>query len=149
LKLHASKCVLFETTVRYYGWLVSKDGVHFDPKNTEALHTMREPQTGADFAQYIAAVKWMRSAIHNYSKGIVPLPTALATVFEGKYRRTKNFAAALSLIHLWGPEEQADFNDLQAAIMESMTLAFPDPDKMFCVLPDASDRFYDGLLKQT
>jgi hypothetical protein len=32
--------------------------------------------------------------------------------------------------------------------MDSMTLAFPDPDKRICVLTDASDRFYAGLLTQ-
>jgi RNase H-like domain found in reverse transcriptase len=32
--------------------------------------------------------------------------------------------------------------------MESMTLAFPDPDKRICVLTDASDRFYAGLVTQ-
>jgi hypothetical protein len=29
-----------------------------------------------------------------------------------------------------------------------MTLAFPDPDKRICVLSDASDRFYAGLVTQ-
>jgi hypothetical protein len=32
--------------------------------------------------------------------------------------------------------------------MESMTLAFPHPDKSICVLTDASDRFYAGLVTQ-
>jgi hypothetical protein len=32
--------------------------------------------------------------------------------------------------------------------MGSMTLAFSDPDKRFCVLTDASDRFYAGLVTQ-
>jgi RNase H-like domain found in reverse transcriptase len=32
--------------------------------------------------------------------------------------------------------------------MESMTLAFPDPDNRICVLTDASDRFYAGLVTQ-
>jgi hypothetical protein len=32
--------------------------------------------------------------------------------------------------------------------MDSMTLAFPDPDKMICVLTDASDRFYSVLETQ-
>jgi RNase H-like domain found in reverse transcriptase len=32
--------------------------------------------------------------------------------------------------------------------MESMTLAFPDPDKRICVLADASDRFYASLVTQ-
>jgi Reverse transcriptase (RNA-dependent DNA polymerase) len=40
LKLHASKCVLFATTVRYFGRFITKDGVRFDPKNMEALQTM-------------------------------------------------------------------------------------------------------------
>jgi Reverse transcriptase (RNA-dependent DNA polymerase) len=40
LKLHASKCVLFETTVRYCGRFITKDGVRFDPNNMEALQTI-------------------------------------------------------------------------------------------------------------
>jgi RNase H-like domain found in reverse transcriptase len=69
-------------------------------------------------------------------------------VFEGESRRTKKAAAAMSLLHLWGPEEQAAFKDLQAAIMDSMTLAFPDPDKRICVLTDAFDPLYAGLVTQ-
>jgi RNase H-like domain found in reverse transcriptase len=148
LKLHASKCVLFATTVRYCERSITKDGVRFDPKNMEALQTMKEPQNGADLEQYAAAINWMRSAIPNYSKRVAPLQAALAKVFEGKSRRTKKAAAAVSLLHVWGPEEQAAFKDLQAAIMKSVTLAFPDPDKRICVLTDSSDRFYAGLMTQ-
>jgi RNase H-like domain found in reverse transcriptase len=148
LKLHASKCVLFATTVRYCGRLITKDGVRFDSKNMEALQTMQEPQNGADLFQYVAAVNWMRSAIPNYSKRVDPLQAAMAKVFEGKSRRTKKAAAAVSLLHLWGPEEQAAFKDLQTAIIKSMALAFLDPDKRVCVLTDASNRFYAGLVTQ-
>jgi hypothetical protein len=90
----------------------------------------------------------MQSAITNYSKRVAPLQAALAKVFEGKSRRTKNAAAAVSVLHLWGPKEQAAFKDLQVAIMESMTMAFPDPEKRICVLEVASDRFYAGLVTQ-
>jgi RNase H-like domain found in reverse transcriptase len=128
--------------------LITKDGVRFDPKNMEAMQTLQEPHNGADLVQYVAAVNWMRSAIPNYSKCVAPLQAGLAKVFEGKSRRTKKAAAAVSLLHLWGPEGQAAFKDLQAAIMESMTLAFLDPDKRICVLTDASDRFYAGLVAQ-
>jgi predicted DNA-binding transcriptional regulator YafY len=95
----------------------------------EALQMMREQQNGVDLVQYVAAVNWVRSAIANHSKRVAPLQAALAKVFEDKIRRAKTSAAAVSLLHLWGPEEQAAFKDLQAAIMESMRLAFPDPDK--------------------
>jgi hypothetical protein len=56
LNLHASKCVLLATTMRYCGRLITKDGVRFDPKNMEALQTMQEPQDGADLVRYVAAV---------------------------------------------------------------------------------------------
>jgi hypothetical protein len=112
LKLHASKCVLFASTVRYCGRLITNDGVRFDPKNMEALQTMQQPQNGADLVQYVAAVNWMRSAIPNYLKRVAPLQAALAKVFEAKSRRTKKAAAAVSLLHLWGPKEQAALKDL-------------------------------------
>jgi hypothetical protein len=48
-KLYASKCVLFATTVRYCGRLITKDGVRFDLKNMEALQTMCEPQNSTGF----------------------------------------------------------------------------------------------------
>jgi hypothetical protein len=54
---------------------------------------------------------------------MAPLQAALAKVFEDKSRRTKKAAAAVSLLRLWGPEEQAAFKDLQAAIMALLTLA--------------------------
>jgi hypothetical protein len=90
----------------------------------------------------------MRIAIINYSKRVAPLQAAQAKVFKDKCRRTMKSAATVSLLDLWGQEEQAAFKDLQAAIMESITLAFPDPDKRICVLTDASDRFYAGLMTQ-
>jgi hypothetical protein len=114
----------------------------------EALQTMQEQHNGAVLVQYVAAVNWMRSAIHNYSKRLAPFQEALAKAFEGKSRRTKKSAAAVSLLHLYRPEEQEVFKDLQAAIIESMTFAFPDPGKRICVLTDASDRFYAGLVTQ-
>jgi RNase H-like domain found in reverse transcriptase len=149
LKLHASKCVLFATTVRYCGRLITKDGVRFYPKNRAALQIMHEPQNSADLLQYVATVNWMRCAIPSYSKRVAPLQAALAKVFEDKSRRTKKTAATVSLLHLWGSEEQAALKDLQAAaIMESMTLSFPDPDKRICYLTDAFDLFYAGFMTQ-
>jgi hypothetical protein len=66
---------------------------------------------------------------------------------EGKRRRAKKTAVAVSLLHLWGLEEQAAFKDFLEAIMKSMTLAFPGSGKRICVLTDASDRFYAGLVR--
>jgi RNase H-like domain found in reverse transcriptase len=112
------------------------------------LPTMQQPQNGADLVPYVAAVSCTRSAIPNYSKGVAPPQAALAKLLDGKSRRTKKAAAAVSLPHLLGPEKQAAFKDLQAAIMESMMLSFPDPGRRILVLTNASDRFHAGLVTQ-
>jgi hypothetical protein len=39
-KLHASKYVMFESTVRYCGRFIIKEEVSFDPKNMKALQTV-------------------------------------------------------------------------------------------------------------
>jgi Reverse transcriptase (RNA-dependent DNA polymerase) len=67
LKLHASKCVLFATTVRYCERFITNE-----PKSMEALKTMQEPQNGADLVQYGAAVNWMRSATRS-TRSVWPL----------------------------------------------------------------------------
>jgi hypothetical protein len=46
-----------------------------------------------------------------------PPKAALSKVLQGKSRRTKKAAAAVSLLLLRGLEEQAAFKDLQSAIM--------------------------------
>jgi hypothetical protein len=53
---------------------------------------------------------------------LAPLQATLAKVFEGKSRRTKKAASTVSLLHLWGPEDQAVFKNLQAAIMKCFAL---------------------------
>jgi Reverse transcriptase (RNA-dependent DNA polymerase) len=100
LKLHARKCVLFATTVRYCGRFITKDGVRFDPKNMKALQTMQQPQNGSDLVHYVAAVNWMRRAIPSYSNRVASLQATLSKVFVGKSRRTKKAAAAVPLLHL-------------------------------------------------
>jgi hypothetical protein len=136
LKLHASKCVLFATTVRYFGRLITKDGVRFDPKNMEALQTMQEPQNGADVAQYVAAVNLMRSAIRNYSKRVAPLQATLTKVFEGKSRRTKKDAAALSLLHLW-----------RASGFQRFTSSYHEVNEVGIPRPRQEDLCLDGCLR--
>jgi hypothetical protein len=75
---------VFAAKVKNCGTLITKDGVRFDPKHMEALHTVHEPQSGADLVQYVAKVKWMQSTISKYSKRVVTLQAILAKVFDGK-----------------------------------------------------------------
>jgi RNase H-like domain found in reverse transcriptase len=129
-------------------WKVYNQGWNtFRPKEHGGDADNARAAERADLIQYVVALNWIRSAIPNYSNHVACRQAAIAK-FEGESRRTKKAAAAVSLLHPCGPEEQAAFKYLQAAIMDSMTLAFLDPDKRICILTDASDRFYAGLVTQ-
>lgn len=45
LKLSPDKCKFFQTSVRYLGHIVSRDGVSIDPEKVQALKTWPTPQT--------------------------------------------------------------------------------------------------------
>jgi hypothetical protein len=126
LKLHASKCVLFASTVRYCGRVITKDGLRFDPKNMEALQTTQEPQNSADLVQYVAAVNWMRRAIPNYSKRVAPLQAALAKVLDGKSRRTKKAGAAVAATPL-GTRVASSFHRFTSSYHEFNDVGNPRP----------------------
>jgi hypothetical protein len=64
--------------VRNFGRLITKNGVHFDPKNMVMLQTMREPQNGAP--RKICQLDANNDTQH--SKRMAPLQAALAKVFE-------------------------------------------------------------------
>jgi hypothetical protein len=98
--------------------------------------------------QYVAAVNWMRSAIPNFAERVSPLQAVLNKVFDGKTRRTKKAARAVALEQLWGDGAREAFKDIQTVIADSMTMAYPDPSKRICVLTDASERFYAGIVTQ-
>jgi hypothetical protein len=47
---------MFASMMRFFGRLITKEGVRFDPKNMQALQTMRELQNDATLVQYVAPV---------------------------------------------------------------------------------------------
>jgi hypothetical protein len=84
--------------VDHYGWCALR------PKEYgSTIQTTCKPQNSADLVQYVAAVNWMRSSIPNCSKRVAPLKAELAKLLEGNSRKTKKYAAVVSLLHLWGP----------------------------------------------
>jgi Reverse transcriptase (RNA-dependent DNA polymerase) len=97
LKLHARKCVLFTKTARWYGRLISGNGVKFDPARLQGLLDMPCPTSGADLQQFTCALNWMRSSMPMYNALISPLNLFLETVYNAAGARTKKAAGKVTL----------------------------------------------------
>jgi RNase H-like domain found in reverse transcriptase/Reverse transcriptase (RNA-dependent DNA polymerase)/Integrase zinc binding domain/Chromo (CHRromatin Organisation MOdifier) domain len=148
LKLHAEKCTLFATQIEFCGRIISDSGVRYAPKSMQTLQEMLPPSTGAELAQYMGAVNWMRSSIPNYAEKVAPLQALLEQVYDAAGSRTKKSAARVSLHGLWAPDAQACYKNIQKTLNQMMEMNFPDPEKMLCVFTDASDEFHAGMLTQ-
>jgi hypothetical protein len=77
LFLHAAKRNLYGTEVRYYGRIITAEGVRHDPRTMSTLQHMGTPQNGGDLVQYVAALNWMRSSLPLFAEKAAPLKDLL------------------------------------------------------------------------
>jgi RNase H-like domain found in reverse transcriptase len=146
--LHAGKCNLYGTEVRYCGRIITAEGVRNDPRTMSALQQMGTPQNGGDLVQYVAALNWMRSSLRLIAEKAAPLQDILEVVYKEAKGRTKKKATSVSLEGRWTKTCEKAFRQLQEDILTLMTTAHPDPKQRICVFTDASDAFYSGMITQ-
>jgi hypothetical protein len=82
LFLHAAKCNLYGTEVRYCGRFITAEVVRYDPRKFSTLQQMGTPQNGGDLAEYVAALKWMRSSLPLFAEKAAPLQDLLEVVYK-------------------------------------------------------------------
>lgn len=148
LFLHAAKCNLYGTEVRYCGRIITAEGVRYDPRTMSTLQQMGTPQNGGDLVQYVAALNWMRSSLPLFAEKAAPLQDLLEVVYKEAKGRTKKKATSVSLEGKWTAACEKVFRQLQEDILTLMTTAHPDPKQRVCVFTDASDAFYSGMITQ-
>lgn len=66
-KLHPTKCILFENSVRWCGRIVSAKLIHFDLTKLQGLIDMSVQTTGAHLQQFVCTMQWVRTAIPNFA----------------------------------------------------------------------------------
>lgn len=73
LKLKASKCEFFKTSVRYLGHVVSCNGVETDPDKIEALASWPKPHNIKTLRSFLGFTGYYRRFIKDYAKIVKPL----------------------------------------------------------------------------
>lgn len=109
-----------------------------DPKQLQPLLDMPPPSNGAELQQFICAANWMRMAIPDFNQMVEPLTTLLEETLTIAGRRTKTGAPKISLMQQWNPAHDDCYAKVKRALAESVTLAHPHPEKLFCLFTDAS-----------
>ena len=149
LKLHAKKCRLFLSEVKWCGKVIDGKGVRLDPSRLEALLNMPPPSTGDALHQFLCAANWMRSCIPQFTTVTAPLAQLLEKVYKHAGKRTKRAVAkvllesvACSDVHLRA------FDSTKSALANAVRLSHPHPDQILCLFTDASEQHWSGILTQ-
>ena len=144
------KTEFYTTTVKFCGRVFSPTGVTFDPTFIDTVVRMPAPANAAQLRSYIASANWLRAAIPRFAQRIEPLQQLVTVAMQHATSAKQAAAKRVLLADVgWSDEHQRAFNDIQNAITNHVTLAYPDPSMRMCVFTDASDGHWAGVVTQT
>ena len=131
------------------GKIISEDGISPDPAKTQALQNMGRPETAADLMQFVCAMNWLRSSLPDYVRVMAPLSNLLEHLLVSSSKRSKKEAKRIKLnASVWLPEHDSAFAACKLLLTNACMLAFPDPQKEFCLYTDASEHSWGAVLTQ-
>jgi len=144
LKLKASKCKLFQHSIKYLGHVVSEQGVSTDPDKLEAVKAWPIPTNVKQVQRFLGFVGYYRRFIKEFSKIARPLHELTRGHSGGPQKKKRKSPVRFH----WGPDEQAAFDLLVERCVSSDVLAFADYSKPFIVHTDASSEGLGAVLYQ-
>ena len=142
LKLKPSKCEFFRKRIKYFGHIVSEEGVSTDPKKVEVVLHWSVPKTVYDVRAFLGFVGYYRRFIKDFSKVALPF-TKLLIGLESQGKK-----AAKHTTVDWGEEEQKAFDTLKTLCCQAPILAYPNYKLPFILHTDSSLEGLGAVLYQ-
>lgn len=124
LTINLKKSRFFARSVKYVGYVLSRDGITADPDKIKAMKDYPRPKTVKGVRRYLGMTGYYRRLIRNFSGITAPLSDMLR----------KN-AGPLE----WTPERIQAFEVLKEAMCQAPVLSNPNFDLEFIIQCDASD----------
>ena len=132
VKLNPSKCVLRKTQVKFFGHVLTSDGVKADDDKLRAIREMTPPQNKDDLRRYLGMVAYLTKFLPGYSQVAAPLRELLKE----------------DVTWYWSPEQETSFQRLREMVITTPVLAFYSPTATRTVSADASSHGLGGVLLQ-
>ena len=128
LKLKPSNCEFFQTSLKYLGHIVSKNGIATDPRKIKAIQDWPRPKAVTEVRSFTGFTNYYRCFI----KGYVKIARPLHELMSGENGKKKHSKVQ------WTDRCQESFDSLERICSESSVLAYADYSKPFVLHTDAS-----------
>lgn len=132
LKLNPKKCNFLQTSIPFLGFIISDKGVLPDPKKTSAISNLPQPKNPKAVKSFMGMVNYYSKHIHNLAEHAKPLHNLLKK--DAKF--------------IWSNECQTAFDHFKVCLTTPPILQYPDFDRMFYIVCDASKNSISSILCQ-
>ena len=122
LTINKPKCIFGASSISFFGYIFSENGVSPDPAKIAALRDATPPESKEDVRSFLGMSGFNQQFIPNYAT--VSEPLRRLTTKEARFE--------------WGPEQQAAFRHMKRALEETALLSFFCPNKRTVLFTDAS-----------
>lgn len=133
LHIKFSKCHFFQKEIKYLGHILSSEGVRPDPGKIDVLLNWEMPNTVVGMQQFLGLANYFRKFVPNFSRIAAPL-----------YNLTKKSGDSFQS----GEEARLAFQTIKKLLINPPILRYPDPDKPYTVISDASITGCGAILVQ-
>lgn len=154
LKLSIEKCTFFQSSVRYLGHVVFKNGVETDPDKIEALQSWPVPKNLKELRSFLGFDGYYRRFVQNFSTIAKPLHE-LTSGYPPSQKKNKHLAKQEQYLNpkqpfmgRWTSACQAAFETNKGKLSSAPVLAFANPQKPYLLHTDASSTGLGAVLYQ-
>ena len=122
LKVNKDKCLFRKPKVGYFGHVLSKNGMHADPGNVDAIRNLEPPQNRAKLHQILGMTNYLGKFLPGLSSNIQPLNEVLQK----------------DTLWIWGPSQDEASGKLKQLTCTGPALAYCDASKPSVVAADTT-----------
>ena len=131
-RYNLDKCHFNVSQVKYYGHVISDNGIQADPKKVEAITQMAAPTSKAELQTILGMVNYLAKFAPNLSSITAPMRDLLRKDIE----------------FVWDAQQDMAFAKMKEIITKAPVLAFYDPNKPLTLQVDASEKATGATLMQ-
>ncbi|XP_046857922.1 uncharacterized protein K02A2.6-like [Xenia sp. Carnegie-2017] len=132
LSLNYDKCHIKQSSIGFYGHILTSEGIKPDPSKVSAIKDMKQPQNVSQLLSFLSSAKYLAPFTPDLSDLCAPLNKLT--------RKDVDFQ--------WGPEHQEAFERIKDNIANVGVLAYFDPTRPVTIQCDASTEGLGAILYQ-